>query len=113
VKWGRKTKDGLVDFVVDNMLAEFSIALDAVQCADQFHHALDEFNQSALVQIPSLFLISDNTAFSIRTKPMSIPEIGCKFGVQYVLEGGVRRPGKRLQILARLSETEQGRQIWG
>jgi adenylate cyclase len=68
---------------------------------------------TSLVQIPSLFLISDSTAFSIRTKPMSIPEIGRQLGVQYVLEGGVRRSGKRLRITSRLSETEKGRQIWG
>jgi adenylate cyclase len=36
----------LVDFVGDNMLAEFSSTLDAVQCADQIHEAQKEHNQS-------------------------------------------------------------------
>jgi adenylate cyclase len=80
---------------------------------DHFADGLTMDIITALVQIPSLFLISDSTAFSIRTKPMSIPEIGRQLGVQYVLEGGVRRSGNRLRISARLSETEKGRQIWG
>jgi adenylate cyclase len=36
----------LVDFVGDNMLAEFPNTLDAVQCADKIHKALEELNQS-------------------------------------------------------------------
>lgn len=67
---------------------------------------------TALVQMPSLFLISDGTTFGIKTKPLSIPQIGRRLGVQYVLEGGVRRSGIRLRVSARLSETEKGRQIW-
>jgi hypothetical protein len=43
---------------------------------------------------------------------MSIPEIGQRLGVQYVLESGVRRSGNRLRVSARLIETEKGRQIW-
>ena len=42
----KKNGGRLVDFVGDNMLAEFSSTLDAVQCADQIHHTLEEFNQS-------------------------------------------------------------------
>jgi adenylate cyclase len=89
------------------------VNLDMNREQDHFADGLTMDIITALVQIPSLFLISDSTAFSIRTKPMSIPEIGRQLGVQYVLEGGVRRSGNRLRISARLSETEQGRQIWG
>jgi adenylate cyclase len=89
------------------------VNLDMNREQDHFADGLTMDIITALVQIPSLFLISDSTAFSIRTKPMTIPEIGRQLGVQYVLEGGVRRSGNRLRISARLSETEQGRQIWG
>lgn len=43
---------------------------------------------------------------------MSILEIGNWLGVQFVLEGGVRRSGNRLRISARLIETSKGRPIW-
>ena len=79
---------------------------------DHFSDGLTMDIITALVQMPSLFLISDGTTFGIKTKPMSVPEIGQRLGVQYVLEGGVRRSGNRLRVSARLSETEKGRQVW-
>jgi adenylate cyclase len=82
------------------------------QKQDHFSDGLTLDIITALVQMPSLFLISDGTTFGIKTKPMSIPEIGQRFGVKYVLEGGVRRSGNRLRVSARLSETEKGRQVW-
>ena len=88
------------------------VNLDMNQEQDHFSDGLTIDIVTALVQIPSLFLISDASTFSIKTKPMSIPDIGRRLGVQYVLEGGVRRSGNRLRISARLSETEKGRQIW-
>jgi class 3 adenylate cyclase len=42
----KKSGGRLVDFVGDNMLAEFSNTLDAVQCADHIHHALENLNRS-------------------------------------------------------------------
>ena len=88
------------------------VNLDMNQEQDHFSDGLTMDIITALVQIPSLFLISDGTTFQFKNKPMSISEIGRRFGVQYVLEGGVRRSGNRLRISARLSETEKGRQIW-
>ena len=35
----------LVDFVGDNMLAEFTSTLDAVQCADRIHQTVEALNQ--------------------------------------------------------------------
>jgi TolB-like protein len=88
------------------------VNLDMNQEEDHFSDGLSMDIMTALIQIPSLFLISDSTVFSIKSKPMSILEIGRRLGVQYVLEGGVRRSGNRLRISARLSETGKGRQIW-
>ena len=88
------------------------VNLDMDQEQDHFSDGLTIDIITSLVQIPSLFLISDATAFSVKNEPVSIPEIGRRLGVQYVLEGGVRRSGNRLRISARLSETEKGRQIW-
>jgi TolB-like protein len=88
------------------------VNLDMDQEQDHFSDGLTIDIITALVQIPSLFLISDITSFGIKSTPMSIPETGRLLGVQYILEGGVRRSGKRLRISARLSETKQGRPIW-
>ena len=67
------------------------VNLDMDQEQDHFSDGLTIDIVTALVQIPSLFLISDASTFSIRTKPMSIPDIGRQLGVQYVLEGSVQR----------------------
>jgi adenylate cyclase len=88
------------------------VNLDMNDEEDHFCDGLTMDIITALIQIPSLFLISDATVFSIKAQPMSIPEIGRRLGVQYVLEGGVRRSGSRLRLTARLSETAPGRQIW-
>lgn len=88
------------------------VNLDMDPEQDHFSDGLTMDIITALIQIPSLFLISDSTTFGIKDQPMSIPEIGRRLGVQYVLEGGVRRSGNRLRTSARLSETAKGRQIW-
>ena len=88
------------------------VNLDMDHDQDHFSDGLTIDIITALVQIPSLFLISDGTTFGFKSNPMSISEIGRRLGVQYVLEGGVRRSGNRLRVSARLSETEKGRQIW-
>jgi len=88
------------------------VNLDMNPDQDHFSDGLTMDIITALVQIPSLFLISDATAFSTKTEPLSIPELGRRLGVQYVLEGGVRRAGNRLRVSARLSTTDAGRPIW-
>ena len=89
------------------------VNLDMDRHQDHFSDGLTLDIITALVQMPSLFLISDSTSFGMKSTAMSIPEIGRRLGVQYALEGGVRRSGNRLRVSARLSETGKGRQIWG
>jgi adenylate cyclase len=41
-----------------------------------------------LSRIEGMFVISRNTAFTYRDKPVDTREIGRELGVRYVLEGG-------------------------
>ena len=41
-----------------------------------------------------MFVISRNTAFTYRSKPVDTKQIGRELGVRYVLEGSVRRSGQ-------------------
>jgi len=88
------------------------VNLDMDQNQEHFSDGLTMDIITALVQIPSLFLISDATTFALKIAPITIPAIGRQLGVRYVLEGGVRRAGKRLRVSARLSETEKGQPVW-
>jgi adenylate cyclase len=47
-------------------------------------------------------VISRNTAFTYRNKPVDTKQIGRELGVRYVLEGSVRRSSNKVRVSARL-----------
>ena len=53
-----------------------------------------------------------NTSFRFKGESVDIKEVGAKLGVQYILEGSVRRAGNRVRITAQLAECETGNHIW-
>jgi TolB-like protein len=57
---------------------------------------------TGLSRIKWLSVISRNSTFIYKSKPVAIREIAEKFGVGYVLEGGVRKSGNRVRISAQL-----------
>jgi TolB-like protein len=57
-------------------------------------------------------VISRNTAFTYRNKPIDTKHIGRELGVRYVLEGSVRRPGKQIRINAQLIDAETDGHLW-
>ncbi|MER8932516.1 MULTISPECIES: winged helix-turn-helix domain-containing tetratricopeptide repeat protein [Mesorhizobium] len=67
---------------------------------------------AALARIRGLFVISRNSAFSYRGRPLDLPSIGRELGVRYVLEGSVRRHLDQLRISARLVEAETTSLMW-
>ena len=54
-----------------------------------------------------------NSAFYYKGKAVDVRQVGKDLGVQYILEGSVRRMGERVRITAQLIETAGGNQIWG
>ena len=86
--------------------------LSADSKQDYFSDGLTMDIMTALVRIPGLFLISEISMFSYKSKAPSVRELGGQLGVSHVLDGGVRKEGDRIRITARLLETTTGRQVW-
>jgi tetratricopeptide (TPR) repeat protein len=68
----------------DGALVEFASAVDAVRCAMEIQRAMAERNA----------------------------HVGRDLGVRYVLEGSVRKSGKRVRITAQLIDASTGNHIW-
>jgi len=65
-----------------------------------------------LSRISGSFVISRNTAFTYKGKPVDAKQIGRELGVRYVLEGSVRRTGDWMRVNAQLIDAENGAHIW-
>jgi adenylate cyclase len=67
---------------------------------------------TGLSRIKWLSVISRNSAFIYKNKPVAIKEVSEKLGVRYVLEGGVRKSGNRVRITAQLIDAETDAHLW-
>jgi adenylate cyclase len=67
---------------------------------------------TALSRTKALFVIARNSSFTYKGKAVDIKQVGRELGVRYVLEGSVRRAGKRLRIAGQLIDATTGSHIW-
>ena len=65
-----------------------------------------------LSRIPDMLVISRNTAFTYRNKPVDTKQIGRELGVRYVLGGNVQRSGNRVRVTAQLIDAETDAHLW-
>jgi TolB-like protein/Flp pilus assembly protein TadD len=65
-----------------------------------------------LSRIPDMLVISRNTAFTYRDRPIDTKRIGHELGVHYVLEGEVQRSGNRVRVTAQLIDAETDAHLW-
>jgi TolB-like protein/class 3 adenylate cyclase len=77
-----------------------------------FADAMTEDLTTDLSRIPDMFVISRNTAFTYRNKPVDTRQIGRELGIRYVLEGSVQRSGSQLRVTAQLIATETDAHLW-
>jgi adenylate cyclase len=59
-----------------------------------------------------MLVISRNTAFTYRDRPVNAKQIGRELGVRYLLDGSVRRLGDQVRISAQLIDAETDAQVW-
>lgn len=81
---------------------------------DQEHFAdgITEDLITGLSRIRWLFVIARNSSSRYKDKCPDIRQVGRELGVRYVLEGSVRRHGKRVRISAQLIEATGGSHHW-
>jgi TolB-like protein/Flp pilus assembly protein TadD len=65
-----------------------------------------------LSRIPDMTVISRNTAFTYRDKPVETRQLGRELRVRYVLQGSVRRAGNRVRVNTQLIDAETDAHIW-
>jgi len=77
-----------------------------------FTDGITEDLTTDLSRIPGMFVISRNSAFTYKNKPVETRQIGRELGVRYVLEGSVQRSGNRVRVNAQLIDAETGAHLW-
>jgi adenylate cyclase len=89
----------------------FSDPSGAVE-GDYFADGMVDEIVNALARFPSLFVIASGSSLSYRERERDFRTIGRELGVQYLLEGSVRRSGQRVRIAVDLVEAQASAQIW-
>ena len=79
---------------------------------EYFSDGLAEELINALARLPGLRVASRTSAFRFRGGGIDIRDVARQLNVDTVLEGSVRRIGKRLRVTAQLVNATDGYQLW-
>ena len=77
-----------------------------------FADGLTEDLITAISRFRDLLVISRNSAFVHKGKAVRIQDVAREFGVQYVVEGSVRKAGNRVRVTVQLIDAETDRHVW-
>ena len=77
-----------------------------------FADGLTEDILTDLSRFHGLLVISRNTSFKYKGKAVEVSKVARELGVQYVVEGSVRKAGKRVRVTAQLIDAESDRHLW-
>lgn len=78
---------------------------------EYFSDGITEDIVTELSRFRELFVIASNSTFRFKGKDVDIAEIAHQLGVQYIVEGSVRRSGRRMRVTAQLVDALGGSQI--
>jgi TolB-like protein/Tfp pilus assembly protein PilF len=79
---------------------------------EYFSDGITEDIITALSKLRWFLVIARNSTFVYKGKAVDIKRIGRELGVRYILEGSVRKAGKRLRITAQLVNATSGAHHW-
>lgn len=79
---------------------------------EYFADGISEDLITGLSHIRWLFVIARNSTFVYKDRAVDVKQVARELGVRYVLEGSVRRAGKRLRITAQLVDAITGGHHW-
>jgi TolB-like protein/tetratricopeptide (TPR) repeat protein len=67
---------------------------------------------AGLSRIKWLFVVARNSSFTYKAKAVDVPRVGRELGVRYLLQGSLRKDGKRVRIAAQMIEATSGGHVW-
>jgi adenylate cyclase len=79
---------------------------------EYFSDGITEEIITSLSKVTGLLVIARNSTFTYKGKPVKVQQVGQELGVQYVLEGSVRKAGDRVRITAQLIDAKTGHHLW-
>jgi adenylate cyclase len=79
---------------------------------EYFSDGITEDIITDLSKISSLFVVSRNTAFTFKGQAVDIDQVAARLGVQFVLEGSVRKSNDRVRISAQLIDGRSNGHVW-
>jgi adenylate cyclase len=79
---------------------------------EYFSDGITEEIITSLSKVTGLIVIARNSTFTYKGKSVKVQQVGQELGVQYVLEGGVRKAGERVRITAQLIDAKTGHHLW-
>jgi adenylate cyclase len=79
---------------------------------DYFSDGITEDIITDLSKVSGLSVVARNTAFTYKGKPVKVPEVAKELGVDFVVEGSVRKAGSRVRVTGQLINGKDDRHIW-
>ena len=79
---------------------------------DKFIDGFTENIITMLSNVPELFVISRNSTFAYKGKPIKVQQVAEELGVQYVLEGSVQKSDDRIRVTVQFIDALEGHHLW-
>ena len=79
---------------------------------EYFSEGMSEEILNLLCKLPQLTVASRTSSFSFKGKKVDMGTVAKQLGVDIILEGSVRRSGKRVRITAQLIDGRSDRHLW-
>jgi len=79
---------------------------------EYFSDGISEDIITDLSKIAGLTVIARNSSFTYKGRSVDVRDVGRELGVRSVLEGSIRRAGKRVRITAQLVDASSGGHLW-
>jgi TolB-like protein len=67
---------------------------------------------TVLSRFPDLAVVARTSSLAYKGKAVDIRQVGKELGVDYVVEGSVRKDGEKLRIVSQLIDTKTGEHVW-
>ena len=79
---------------------------------EYFSDGITEDVITDLSKVSGLFVVARNTAFTYKGKSVEVQQIAKHLGVNFILEGSVRKAGSRVRVTGQLIHGKDGGHVW-